>query len=213
MSGSSQKQNRNGGRIMNMRGFWLGIAVGTISTSLLGQWVFSAVSKETDPPKGISPAIVADYIHSVVQADRTFYTTEIVERMQTRGVAFASEHWKETGELPLPAQFVLETGRLVAKQPNGIRFRLISSWPINKKNGPTTEFERTALAKVLVNTDRPYTGVTTEGRARVFQALYADKALSQRCADCHNVHPDSPRKDFKAGDVMGGILLTIPLPQ
>ncbi|WHZ22993.1 MAG: hypothetical protein OJF47_002105 [Nitrospira sp.] len=198
---------------MNMRGFWLGIAVGTISTSLLGQWVVSAVSKETDPLKGISPAIVADYIHSVVQADRTFYTTEIVERMQTRGVAFASEHWKETGELPLPAQFVLETGRLVAKQPNGVRFRLISNWPINKKNGPATEFERTALAKILVNTDRPYVGVTTEGKTRVFQALYADKALSQRCADCHNVHADSPRKDFKTGDVMGGILLTIPLPQ
>jgi hypothetical protein len=198
---------------MNTRGFLLGLAAGTITTSLLGQWVFSAVSKETEAPKGIPPTIVADYIHSVVQADRTFYTTEIVERMQTRGVAFASEHWKETGELPLPAQFVLETGRLVAKQPNGIRFRLISNWPINKKNAPATEFERTALAKVLVNTDRPFAGVTTEGRARVFQALYADKALSQRCADCHNVHPDSPKKDFKAGDVMGGILLTIPLPQ
>lgn len=198
---------------MNTRGFLLGLIAGTITTSLLGQWVFSAMSKETEVPTGIPPAIVADYIHSVVQADRTFYTTEIVERMQTRGVAFASEHWKETGELPLPAQFVLETGRLIAKQPNGIRFRLVSSWPINKKNAPTTEFERTALAKVLVNTDRPITGVTTEGRARVFQALYADKALSQRCADCHNVHPDSPKKDFKAGDVMGGILLTIPLPR
>jgi hypothetical protein len=198
---------------MNMRGFWFGIVVGTISTSLLGQWVFSAVSKETDPPKGIPPAIVADYIQSVIQADRTFYTTEIVERMQTLGVAFASEHWKEAGELPLPAQFVLETGRLVAKQPNGIRFRLISSWPINKKNGPTTEFERTALAKILVNSNRPYAGVTTDGGTRVFQALYADKALSQRCADCHNVHAESPRRNFKAGDVMGGILLTIPLPQ
>jgi len=213
MSGSSQKQTRNGGRIMNMRGFWWGLAVGTISTCVLGQWVFSAVSKETNPPKGISPEIVADYIHSVIQADRTFYTIEIVERMQTRGIIYASEDWIEKGDLPLPAQFVLETGRLVAKQPNGIRFRLISSWPINKRNSPMTEFERTALAKILVNTDRPYTGVTTEGRARVFQALYADKALSQRCADCHNVHPNSPKRDFKAGDVMGGILLTIPLPQ
>ncbi|MBU6433042.1 MAG: DUF3365 domain-containing protein [Nitrospirae bacterium] len=198
---------------MNMRGFWLGLAIGTISTCLLGQWVFSAASKETDPPKGISPEIVADYIHSVVQADRTFYTSEIVARMQMRGIVTASEHWKETGDLPLPAQFVLETGRLVAKQPNGIRFRLISSWPVNRRNSPTTEFERTALSKILVNPDRPYTGVTTEGKARVFQALYADKALSQMCADCHNVHPKSPKRDFKAGDVMGGILLTIPLPQ
>jgi hypothetical protein len=175
--------------------------------------VFSASSKETDPPKGISPEIVADYIHSVVQADRTFYTSEIVERMQTQGVVSASEDWKDNGELPLPAQFVLETGRLVAQQPNGIRFRLISSWPINKKNSPTTEFERTALTKILANPDRPYTGVTTQGKTRVFQALYADKALSQRCADCHNVHAQSPKRDFKSGDVMGGVLLTIPIPQ
>jgi hypothetical protein len=198
---------------MNMRGFWLGLAVGTLSTGLLGQWVFSAASKETDPPKCISPEIVADYIHSVVQADRTFYTSEIVERMQTRGIVSAAENWKETGDLPLPAQFVLETGRLVAKQPNGLRFRLISSWAINKMNSPTTEFERTGLTKILVNTDRPYTGVTTEGKTRVFQALYPDKALSQRCADCHNVHPKSPKRNFKTGDVMGGVLLTIPLAQ
>ncbi|HET7057394.1 MAG TPA: DUF3365 domain-containing protein [Nitrospiraceae bacterium] len=198
---------------MNMRGFWLGLAVGTISTCLFGQWVFSAASKEADPPKCISPKIVADYIHSVVQADRTFYTTEIVDRMQTRGIVFASEHWREDGDLPLPAQFLLEAGRLVAKQSKGIRFRLISSWAINKRNSPTTEFERIALTKILENTDRPYTDVTTEGKTRVFQALYPDKALSSKCADCHNVHPESPKRDFKEGDVMGGVLLTIPLPQ
>jgi hypothetical protein len=199
-------------RIMSMRGFWLGFAVGTISTCLVGQWVFPAAGKETDPAKCMSPKTVADYIHSVVQADRTFYTTEIVDRMQTRGIIFASEHWKQDGDLPLPAQFVLETGRLVAKQLNGIRFRLISSWPINKTNSPTTEFERAAL-KILENTNAPYAGVTTEGKARVFQALYPDKALSSHCADCHNVHSESPKRDFKAGDVMGGILLTIPLPR
>ena len=61
---------------MNRRDFWLGLVFGTISTCLLGQWVFSAAGKETDFPKCISPKTVADYIHSVVQADRTGEATE-----------------------------------------------------------------------------------------------------------------------------------------
>ncbi|HET9961746.1 MAG TPA: DUF3365 domain-containing protein, partial [Nitrospiraceae bacterium] len=107
----------------------------------------------------------------------------------------------------------LESGKLVAKQPNGIQFRLISNWAINKKNSPATEFERTALKEILVNADRPYVGVTTLGTARVFQALYPDKALSSTCAHCHNVHPESPKRNFKTGDVMGGVLITIPFPK
>jgi hypothetical protein len=156
---------------------------------------------------------VAEYVHSVVQADRTFYQTEIVDRMQEKGMVSASEHWRADGGLPLPAQFLQESGRLMAKQGKAIRFRLISSWAINKEHRPTTEFERTGLMKILENPDRPYTAVTTEGKGRIFQTLYADKAVSQHCADCHNVHPKSSKRDFKAGDVMGGMLITIVLPE
>ncbi len=198
---------------MIMKGLWLGLAVGTTFTCLLGQWVFSAASKETDSPKGISPEIVAEYVHSVVQADRTFYQTEILDRMRQKGMVFASEHWRADGGLPLHAQILQESGRLAAEQRKGMRVQLISSWAINKAHRPTTEFERTGLLKILANPDRPYTAVTTEGKARIFQALYADKAASQYCADCHNVHPNSPKRDFKAGDVMGGMLITIVLPQ
>jgi hypothetical protein len=175
--------------------------------------VLSAVSKETDPPKGISPELVAEFVHNVIQADRTFYQIDIVDRLRGKGMISASEHWREDGSIPLPAQFLQESGRLMAKQGKGIRFRLISSWAINKDSRPTTEFERTGLMKILENPDRPYTAVTTEGKARSFQALYADKAVTQFCADCHNVHPNSLKRDFKAGDVMGGVLITIMLPQ
>jgi uncharacterized protein DUF3365 len=198
---------------MNMKGLWLGLAVGTTFTCLFGQGVFSAASKETDSPKGLSPEMVAEYVHSVVQADRTFYQTEVVDRMQEKGMVSASEHWSTDGGLPLPAQFLQESGRLMAKQGKAIRFRLISSWAINKESRPTTEFERIGLKKILENPDRPYTTVTIEGKARIFQALYADKAVSQHCADCHNVHTNSLKRDFKAGDVMGGMLITIVLPQ
>lgn len=198
---------------MNGRGFWIGLAVGIISMFLLGQWVVAAPGKEGESSRCIPAETVADYVHSVIQSDRTFYTTEIVERMQMRGIVFAGENWREASKLPLPAQFLIEAGRLVAEQRSGLRYRLLSSWAINKKNMPTTDFERTGLAEILANPDRPFTGVVTEGGISVFQALYADKAVSQSCVGCHNAHPNSPKKDFKPRDVMGGILLSIPLPR
>lgn len=196
---------------MNMRGFWFGLAVGTVSTCLFGQWVLTAVSKEVDPDRCIPPRTVTDYVHSVIQADRTFYTTDIVERMQVRGIVVASENWRETAKLPLPAQFLIESGRLVAQERSGLRFRLISHWAINPRNRPTTDFERAGLTEILVNPDIPHTGVTTADGIPVFQALYADKAVSQSCVGCHNAHPNSPKRDFKPRDVMGGMLVSIPL--
>jgi hypothetical protein len=44
-----------------------------------------------------------------------------------------------------------------------------------------------------------------------FQAIYGDRAVSQACIGCHNAHPRSPKKDFKLDDVMGGIVIEIPL--
>ena len=198
---------------MANRSFWIGLAVGTMSTCLLGQWGLSAADKMVDPPKCIPAVTVADYLHGVIQADRTFYTTEIVERMQMRGIVVASENWRKTSRLPLPAQFLMEAGRLIAQEGSGFRFRLISHWAINKANRPATEFEQKGLTEILVNPDRAYTAVVMESGTAVFQAIYADRAVSQSCVGCHNAHPDSPKRDFKPRDVMGGIVLTIPLPR
>ena len=198
---------------MNRRSFLAGLVIGAISMGIIGRWAFAAASKNPAPSTCIPALSVAEYIHSVIQADRTFYTTDVVERMQMRGIAFAAENWRETSRLPLPAQFLLEAGRLLGTQQNGLHYRLISNWSINKKNSPATDFERMGLTEILVNPDRPYAAVTRENGVPVFQALYADRAVSQSCVGCHNAHPNSPKKDFKPMDVMGGILLTIPLPQ
>jgi hypothetical protein len=198
---------------MNIRGFLLGFAVGTVCTCLLAPWLLSAATKEPDGSRSIPADKVADYLHSVIQADRTFYTVEVVERMQMRGIVTASENWRETGRLPLPAQFLIEAGRLVSEQPNGVRFRLISNWAINKKNRPATDFERTGLNEILSNPDLPYKGIMTEDGTRYFKALYPDKAVSQTCIGCHNAHPNSPRRDFRQRDIIGGLLLSIPLSQ
>lgn len=164
-------------------------------------------------PINIPAESVVDYLHAVIAADRAVYTKHAVERMQTKGVVATSEKWEERNTLPLPAQFLLESGRYVDKQGLGVQYRLISFWPINKRNVATNALERIGLGAVANHPDRPYKGVTKVGDTRYFEAVYADLAVTQSCAGCHNAHPDSPKHDFKLNDVMGAIVVSIQLEQ
>ncbi|MCW5786178.1 MAG: DUF3365 domain-containing protein [Nitrospira sp.] len=188
---------------------WFGLVLGASVMRARWQWRPAPPEAGGRPGSCIEAAWWPSILHSVIQADRTFYTTDVVGTDADSGIAF-KENWRETSRLPLPAQYLLETG-LVAAGRSGLQYRLISQWAINNKNRPNSEFERAGLTEILLNPDRPYTAVTTDGRTRIFQAIYADKAASQSCVGCHNAHPNSPKKDFKPQDVMGGILLTIPL--
>jgi Protein of unknown function (DUF3365) len=174
-------------------------------------WAVSAALRDPDEQVGINPAKVAEHLHAVIEANRTVYATYVVEKLQAKGIVEAAEHWKQEVALPLPAQFLIETGRLAAERGSGVKYRLVSLWPIYVWNAPSTDFERKGLEMVNKDPDHPYTGFVKNERNRFFQAIYADVAISQACIDCHNSHPNSPRRDFKLKDVMGGIVITIPI--
>jgi len=169
------------------------------------------IAAKSAAPPGIPPAIVADYVHDVIEADRAIYTKHVVDRLQEKGVVAASENWESQNTLPLPAQFLIDSARMVAKKDRGVRYRLVSLWPIYERNGPATDFERGGLEAILKQPDKTYTGYVESGGRRYFQAIYADVAVAQACIGCHNAHPNSPRRDFKLNDVMGGIVITLPM--
>ncbi len=169
------------------------------------------LAKEPPILQGISPEKVADYVHAVVQADRTTYATLVVTRMQDKHIVNATEHWEQDNALPLPAQFLQHSGKIVAESGRGIRYRLIGLSPIYQRNAPATDFERNALVALAKQPDHPVTGMVSSGKKQFFQAIYPDRAVSAACVSCHNSHPLSPKRDFKANDVMGAIAITIPL--
>ncbi|GJL65765.1 MAG: hypothetical protein NPIRA05_07360 [Nitrospirales bacterium] len=183
------------------------LAVPLVFVSALPQ----AAAQPSEMSAGVSPRIVADYLHAVIQADRTLYATHVVSRMQDTGTVLASEGWKKRGTLPLPAQMLLLSGLEVKEQGFGLQFRLASLWPIYERNGPTTDFETKGLEAVVKDPNQPYTGVIKRGEKEYFKAIYADKAVSKACANCHNAHILSAKRDHKLGDVMGGIIISFPL--
>lgn len=165
-----------------------------------------------EPQGGIPPEVVAQYVYAIVQADRTLYTTHVVERMQELGKAVAAEEWKKQGALPLPAQMLLMAGEEIEGQGVDLRIRLTSLWPINKANGPADDFERVGLERVAKEPKRPYAGFITQEGKRVFKAIYADRAVTKACVECHNGHVLTGKSDLKLYDVMGGIVISFPSP-
>ncbi len=165
-----------------------------------------------DQSAGVSPSKMADALFAVMSADRTVYSNEVVYRLQdVEEVIKASEHWDSQKALPLPAQMFRMSAGLVAKQTDAFSFALLSKWPLNKESGPKTEVEVAGLDSVAKNPSKPFYGRETVGDVEYFTAVYADVAVSPSCVTCHNAHQDSPRTDFKAGDVMGGVVIRIPL--
>ncbi|MEN8167601.1 MAG: DUF3365 domain-containing protein [Pseudomonadota bacterium] len=163
-------------------------------------------------PGGVSPQAMADAIHTVLEADRTVYTRLIVNRLANEEkVIQASEHWKENKALLLPAQMFRAGAELTQEKGANFSYALLSLWPVNKQNKPQTEAEKTGLQYVADHPQENYYTEETLGGARYFTAVYPDIAVADACVVCHNDHKDSPRTDFELNDVMGGVVIRIPL--
>ena len=174
---------------------------------------------------GIAPDKVVDYIHTVLLADRTAYTKHVINRLtklegkdKPDGVvtAEATEGWQETNGVPLPAQMFRLGSEVALENTTEFTYNLISTWNINDSHKPKSDFEKKAMEAVN-ETGEPYKDYQEIGGQTYFSALYPDKAVAEACVTCHNTHPVHleryPDKKFEMGEVMGGIIINLPVDQ
>lgn len=183
-------------------------------TGLLGSvFILNACSDANSKTGGIDPQIMADSLFSVMEADRTVYTRLIINRLaKEEKVVKASEHWKDEKALVLPAQMFRYGAERVAEKGSGkFSYSLLSLWPVNKQNSPKTDVEKTGLQFIADNPGKNYYTEESLGDTKYFTAVYPDIAVAPACISCHNKHKDSPRSDFKIGEVMGGVVIRIPM--
>ena len=155
---------------------------------------------------------VADLLHLVMSSDRTVYTRMIVNRLAVKEkVITASEHFEDEKALVLPAQMFRFGAEMVAEKTDAFSYSLLSLWPINKQNAPTTDLEKEGLEYIAANPGENFYGEEELGGTTYFTAFYADVAVAEACTSCHNGHKDSPKTDFESGDVMGGVVIRIPM--
>lgn len=143
----------------------------------------------------VSTRKMADSLHAVIAADRQAYA----------GLAA-----RQPG-LPVHADLLRTAARSIQQKGAEFSYTLRSLAPIRAANGPQTEVEQTGLAFVAEKPDEAYYAEEELGGRSYFTAVYAERATLASCVECHNRHPDSPRRDLKPGDVMGAVVVRVPL--
>ena len=119
-----------------------------------------------------------------------------------------------TVPLSIPATFLHDIGEQLGRTSRtGVKVRQYSDYPFpwRTDGGPRDEFEIEALLRLRQSkgqeTAHEFTKIGEQPVVRYAQA----RIMEQSCVECHNTHPQSPRKDWQLGDVRGVLEIIRPL--
>jgi serine/threonine protein kinase len=119
-----------------------------------------------------------------------------------------------TVPLSIPATFLHDVGdRLARTSKTGIKVRQFSDnpFPWRTDGGPQDDFERAALVRLRRSKGQETVHEFTELDGQCVVRYAQARVMERTCVECHNTHPQSPRKDWQEGDVRGVLEIIRPL--
>ena len=107
------------------------------------------------------------------------------------------------GAIPIPATLSLELGKVISEQQQNISYRFVSDFPFkNRAPHQLDEFEKASLQSLRDNPDQKIVDTTSSMFSDQVR-LITPVTMGPACVSCHNTHPESPKRDWKVGDVRG----------
>jgi adenylate cyclase len=142
---------------------------------------------------------------TMIDGIRSYYAGNVVARVLGNGgtTHVVPDYADVPGGIPIPATLSLELGSVIGKSNDNIRFRFFSDYPFrNRTPHAFDDFERAALATLRQAPDTRVYDVSGSIFDRTVR-LVAPIVMDAACVNCHNAHPQSPKHDWKVGDVRG----------
>jgi hypothetical protein len=166
------------------------------------------------PPSNgaISPQDQADALHFVIAADREIYCREYIAHQTEGGFSpNAAASTKSAESWPVPCGMIRRAAESIQNAGAEFSYALRSLHPIDPRNEPQTELEQRGLAFVASHSSQNYYAKEMLGGRPYFTAVYPDIPAAASCVDCHNRRSASIPHRYQVGEVMGGIVVRVPL--
>jgi class 3 adenylate cyclase len=156
-------------------------------------------------------------LNGMISEIRSYYGRNVIGRIQdNKGNAVPAHNYEEVaGGVPIPATLSIELGSIIGKRAERVNYRFVSD-EVFKGRAPhqLDRFEASALVRLRATSGRPGNSVTEISGAFLNRQIRmaVPVVMGQSCVTCHNKHPQSPKKDWKVGDVRGIQAITIEQP-
>ncbi len=144
-------------------------------------------------------------VKSMINEIRGYYAKQIVGRVKPfEGKSMVVHNYHDVpGAIPIPATLSLELAAIFQKSQDNIGYRFVSDLPFqNRPPHALDEWEVLALASLRSNPKADVSEVTPTGNSIRYRVA-TPVLMEAVCVACHNSHPESPKKDWKVGDVRG----------
>jgi methyl-accepting chemotaxis protein len=161
--------------------------------------------------------ITARAVEQQVRSLRTFYTREVVDRANEMGTRVNYDYPERRDTLPLPDTLVHELGAQIGEEYPGTLVRLYSDHPFPHRaaNASYDAFEKEALAALRRDPAQPFYRIERykdrHGTERLSMRYAAADLMRASCVSCHNAHPESPKTDWRVGDLSGVVEVVVPV--
>ncbi len=158
------------------------------------------------PEAMTAAAVESAYRGNLAAADqikitRGYYTRAVVAKALQSGALLPSyTHAGEPNQIPLPATFVQDISDLLKEKDTTLALVSPYPWP-HRSERQMDNFQTSAWDHFQTDPSAVFSRQEVRKGRRILRVAESDRLTGSTCVLCHNSDAESPKKDWKLGDV------------
>jgi len=147
---------------------------------------------------------------------RAYYTKKVVVPVKkNKAMKINFDHDSNDNTIPLPATMIHDLSKIVSDNGDGMQLKLYSDYPFpNRASRRLDSFGKDALNNFSDSSNgNTFSRTELLNDKEVVRVAIADYMVADACVKCHNTRADTPKNDWKLGDVRGVLEVVIPIQE
>jgi methyl-accepting chemotaxis protein len=188
------------------------IAVELIISMIFITLIVKSINESNIIKQSIKTAVNTAHQYKDIRAYYTKNTVAPIAKSHAMKINF--DHANKSDTIPLPATMIFDLSKIISRGDSGIKMKLYSKYPFpNRASRILDNFSREALVNFSKGNTEPFSRAETMNGEEVVRVAIPDYMVENACVKCHNSRADTPKNDWKLGDVRGVLEIIIPLKE